>query len=384
MLGNRKLICDTFCEVYDLLKPWIDHDFFNFREHTIIPGAIYMIGRAQVNLNVDKIKNIAENNLATIIISNPAEGSETLKHHMQRIGLIDLCVSGRILLLGGGDMEPEFKFLCFDSFLPKIFDYEENVQASSKITEIFTKQHKPYKFLFLNGRARPNRKYLLHYFQHIGLLDQTIWTNLDTFTGTTSEIHCYINNEDLMLHNMPIKLLDEKYEIDRYRSNLQKQYSTGWAKNDLFEYQGGMEWGDVYINPAPYIDSYFSVVTETIFTYPYSFRTEKLWKPIAMGHPFVVVSNQGFYRDLHNLGFKTFGHLIDENFDTIQHNLTRLKRMRDVIVDLCNSDLPSFLSAARDVCEYNQKHLWEMRDKVRNEFPHRYREFLIEQGVTDE
>jgi hypothetical protein len=51
----------------------------------------------------------------------------------------------------------------------------------------------------------------------------------------------------------------------------------------------------------PYIDTYFSVVTETIFDYPYTFRTEKIWKPMIMGHPFVAAANRGYYRDLHSV-----------------------------------------------------------------------------------
>jgi hypothetical protein len=62
-------------------------------------------------------------------------------------------------------------------------------------------------------------------------------------------------------------------------------------------------------------------VSETVFTYPYSFRTEKIWKPIAIGHPWIAVSNFGYYRDMHELGFKSFGHLIDEKFDLIYNNV---------------------------------------------------------------
>jgi len=384
MLGNRKLVCDTYCEVYDLLQPWIDFDFFDFEKHTVIPNALYMIGRAQVNHNTEKIRSIIENNIAKVVISNPAEGSETLKHHMQRIGFINYCEDGRVLLLGGGDMEPKYKCLQYDSFLPKVFDYDENIEASKRITEIFSKQNKPFKFLFLNGRSRPNRKYLLHYFKHIRLLDQAIWSNLNTLAGTTSEINLYINDKDLMLEEIPVKLLDEKYEVNRYKTNTKQDATSSWMKDTLFTYNGNVEWGDIYINPEPYIDTFFSVVTETIFTYPHSFRTEKIWKPIAMGHPFIAVANQGYYRDLHNLGFKTFAHLIDESFDTIEHNLTRLSRIRDIIIDLCNSDLVSFLRSAQEVCEFNQMHLWEMRNTVRKEFPERYRNFLITQGFIDE
>jgi hypothetical protein len=384
MLGNRLLVCDTFCEVFDLLEPWRDDEFFDFSTHTVKADAIYIIGRAQFNHNLEKVRDIVQNNLAKVILSNPAEGSETLKHHVQRSRFDEYCKSGQLLLLGGGDMEPDYQYLQYDSFLPKIFDYDENVKASLLLKDIFEKIEKPYKFLFLNGRARPNRKYLLHYFKHIGLLEQSIWTNLDTFTGRTQEISLMIDGKELMLETMPLKLLEEKYEVDRYQNNVSKQYDVDWVKTELFQHNNKFEWGDVYLNAMPYVDTYFSVVTETIFTYPYSFRTEKIWKPIAMGHPFIAVANQGYYRDLHNLGFKTFGHVIDESFDSISNNLDRLERIRDVIIDLCKSDLVSFLQNTREICEYNQQHLWHMRDKVRKEFPDRFKQFLINQGVIDE
>jgi hypothetical protein len=118
------------------------------------------------------------------------------------------------------------------------------------------------------------------------------------------------------------------------------------------------------------------VVTETVFDYPYSFRTEKIWKPVAMGHPFIAVANLGYYRDLHNLGFKTFGHLIDETFDLIENSQDRVTRIATVVEDLCRQDLTQFLAAAEDICKYNQQHLAHMRGQVRKEFPERFFQFL--------
>ena len=118
------------------------------------------------------------------------------------------------------------------------------------------------------------------------------------------------------------------------------------------------------------------MVTETVFNYPYSFRTEKIWKPIAIGHPWIAVANQGYYRDLHNLGFQTFGHVIDESFDSIENNQDRLERIAQVIEDLCRQDLASFLKECYNVCKYNQQHLAEMRQQVRQEFPNRFEQFI--------
>ena len=136
------------------------------------------------------------------------------------------------------------------------------------------------------------------------------------------------------------------------------------------------EWGEIYLKSEPYIDSYFSVVTETVFNYPYSFRTEKIWKPVAIGHPWIAVANRGYYRDMQALGFKTFGHIIDESFDLIDNNQDRLERIAMVVEDLCQQDLVKFLKECYNVCKYNQQHFAEMRIKVRKKFPDRFFQFI--------
>ena len=132
----------------------------------------------------------------------------------------------------------------------------------------------------------------------------------------------------------PVKILGPEYEFDFYQDK-QQVADTGYVKYELFNDQ----WGEIYLRAKPYLDTHFSLVTETVFEYPYSFRTEKIWKPIAMGHPWIAVSNRGYYRDMHNLGFKTFQHVIDESFDLIDHNPTRIERIATIIEDLCQQDL---------------------------------------------
>lgn len=356
MLGNRKLVLDTFCEVYDLLKPYADDEFWDFATHEFIPNAIYLIGRQQFTRHVTRIRELVDR--ATIILSNPAEGSETLLKQCQTLGIDKLVEQGRILLIGGGDMASDWHCLQYDSFLPKILDFDQNVQATLSSELIYQQPEKPYKFLFLNGVYRTHRRWLVDAWQHNKLLDQALWTCLDRDLG-------------------PIKLLPPEYEYVDYVDQLEIPTSVNFVKNHLFK----NTWGEVYINPRAYIDTYFSVVTETVFDYPYSFRTEKIWKPIAMGQPFVAVANSGYYRDLHHLGFKTFGHVIDESFDNISDNQLRLTRITDIVTELCQQDLALLLKECYNVCKYNQQHLAEMRLKVRKEFPERFSQFLREQNI---
>jgi hypothetical protein len=374
LINNKKLVLDTHCEVYDLLLPWMDEDFFDFHKHKIVPGAVYLIGRVQMNHNQELIRELVESDTIRVILSNPAEGSSTLKFHCEHVhACADLVKSGKILLIGGGDMDASWPYLLYDSFLPKIHDYEENMQAIAKSPEIYLSKNKPYKFLFLNGRTRTHRKYLREKFQLSGLLDQSLWTWLDRTVGYSLDINLKHNGKDLIGEPHELKFLPTKYEYATYRDRIgTTTASINYVKYDLFDQQ----WGEIYLEAAPYIDTYFSLVTETVFDYPYSFRTEKIWKPVAMAHPWIAVANRGYYRDMHNLGFRTFGHLIDESFDQIEHSQDRIERIAQVVEDLCRQDLDQFLAAAEDVCKYNQQHLAHMRVQVRKEFPERFFQFI--------
>jgi len=358
MINNCKLILDTHCEVYDLLKPWANAEFWNFEEHVnegkLLPSGIYLIGRRQFHLNTNLLRQFTLENTIKIILSNPAEGSDTLRTHCDKeFYVTDLVKSKNILLIGGGDMDSDWPCLQYDSFLPKLYDYSENIGVIQQMNEIYDKKIKPYKFLFLNGRGRSHRQYLINRFGNSEILNQSLWTNLDQANGS-------------------IQYLPPYYEVNQYQHRIDIPTANFYVKHNLFN----DEWGEIYLKAEPYIDTYFSLVTETVFNYPYSFRTEKIWKPVAMGHPWIAVANRGYYRDLHNLGFKTFGHVIDESFDQIDHNPTRLERIATVVEDLCQQDLAKFLEECYTVCKYNQQRLAEMRIKVRQEFPERFFKFL--------
>lgn len=345
-----------------MIKEHADDIFWNFQQHIdsgkLVADAVYIIGRRQIELHVNLLRDvIAQNNNLKVIFSNPAEGSETMRGHCLKYNIFDLANNHKISLIAGGDMEPTYSYLAYENFLPKIFDYTENVQAADRINEIFDKHEKPYKFLFLNGRGRQHRSYLIKEFLSSGLLSQALWSNLDD-RDTSMSVH----------------FLPSKYEVDKYRNQIDQPVTFNRdlaAKHHLFN----QEWGEIYINADAYIDTYFSLVTETVFDYPYSFRTEKIWKPIAMGHPWIVASNRGYYRDIRNLGFQTFGHVIDESFDLIDNSQDRLDRIKLIVEDLCQQDLASFLKECYNICKYNQQHLVELGPKVRQEFPDRFFQF---------
>lgn len=363
-----KIYVDAFAETRDLLADIATDYFYNYSEVEPESGAIYVVGRVEVSRNLDKIKQDLERDDFVLVFTSAAEGSETMLGQLITLGIKELADRGRLKILSGGPMGP-YQHLDLEYFLMRCHQYTENFEAQRHTPEIFEKTQKPYKFLFLNGRLRHHRKWMIRRLDIDGLLDQSLWTCLQTYNHNSRGMTLMHQGQDLMHTLETVRMLPPEYEYERYRQQVEHDFrDIGWVKPHLFR----DEWGDVYINPAPYIDTYFSLVSETVFDSPYSFRTEKIWKPIIMGHPWICMANAGFYQDMRDLGFRTFDGIIDESFDQINDSQRRIEQIYQVVRDLCHSDLPAFLKACEPICIHNQQHAIMLAEQHRTTTPKRF------------
>ena len=86
-----------------------------------------------------------------------------------------------------------------------------------------------------------------------------------------------------------------------------------------------------YVNTALYTDSYFQIVIETNFDADRSggtFITEKTWKPIKFGQPFVIIGPAGTLSTLRAAGYNVFDDVLDNTYDTEQDNTERYFAVR--------------------------------------------------------
>jgi len=97
-------------------------------------------------------------------------------------------------------------------------------------------------------------------------------------------------------------------------------------------------------------DSLLYLVTETVADGQRHHLTEKTFKPIALGMPFVMVGTQGSLEYLRSYGFKTFGHIWDESYDTIADPHQRIAAVASLLKTLCD------LSAAERIALFNLCH----------------------------
>jgi len=366
MLGPHNIVVDEWAEVWDLLRPYAVESFWDWKSVVFDPDKFYIVGRVVLKENWQSITDLARQYPGRIVFCNPAEGSETIKLQLARLRITELVQNRSIRMIASGNLEPGFHELSTDCYFSNIVEYTENLLASE--SDLFADPVKRYEFLFLNGRLRPHRKYLIDALRSQDLLEYALWTNLGS--QVEMEFTSVLQTNKLEY----IRLLPPEYEIPRARPNLKPSLKSGFVKHELF----GNTWGDAIVNPQAYLDTCFSLVTETIFDYPYTFRTEKIWKPMIMCHPFVVAANAGYYRDLRNAGFQTFGHLIDESFDMIDNAKDRADAVVAAIKDICYNGASGFLSAAQEVCKYNYQHLREHNARERNRLPQNLITYLNE------
>jgi len=83
-------------------------------------------------------------------------------------------------------------------------------------------------------------------------------------------------------------------------------------------------------------ESMLYLVTETVATGRRHHLTEKTFKPIALGMPFVIVGTKGSLEYLRSYGFKTFGDFWDESYDDISDDNERIAAIAKTLKDLDN------------------------------------------------
>jgi hypothetical protein len=107
-----------------------------------------------------------------------------------------------------------------------------------------------------------------------------------------------------------------------------------------------------------YISTGIEVVLETLFDDDRWHLTEKILRPIACGHPFMLAATPGALEYLRSYGFRTFSPLINENYDTIQDPVTRLvsitSEMRR-IADLPAQEKQTLFDQLREIALHNRQ-----------------------------
>jgi len=112
----------------------------------------------------------------------------------------------------------------------------------------------------------------------------------------------------------------------------------------------------VNITVEDYKRTFISVVTETLVDDGTLFFSEKIWKPIIVGHPFMVYGNQYSLKYLKSIGFKTFDKWIDESYDNEADRDLRSKMIVNELDKFNNMSLDKLKQIREEmfeICQHN-------------------------------
>ena len=106
------------------------------------------------------------------------------------------------------------------------------------------------------------------------------------------------------------------------------------------------------------LESFLHVVTETCYWGRKKHLTEKIFKPIVLRQPFVLVGCAQNLEYLKSYGFKTFDRWWDESYDQIEDDVARMHAIGKLLADICSKDckqLTGMLHDMEEILEYNYR-----------------------------
>ena len=263
------------------------------------------------------------------------------------------------------------------------------------------KNNKPYKFICLNNYMKDHRLYIINHLVQNGLIDKGIvsarfsldpnkpfynhgvndFGSLDAVNDRFDKFHHALTRDDYTSLSQALPIIIEDDLIDNQHAVNSDMFSQ---ENNSYEFR------DRWVNWEWYANTEFTIANESSFDpdlisqpgifsqyvpdynqtvyYPEApndtgFLTEKTFKPIMYGHPFILVTHPGALERLRKLGFETFPEWFDEGYDNIGESDKRIKHITEqTIHKACTNTLD--INTIKDKLEHNRNHFFNVQTTV--------------------
>jgi len=219
--------------------------------------------------------------------------------------------------------------------------------------------NKPYDFDMLLGARRPHRDYAMLAFTQSNMLDRSIVTYREMFTGGvmdqwTERVQAAYPGTKLKYPYVSPNL-DPTWEV---QENLVKNISP-------------------YMPYEMYRHTNYTVICETLGTSDTFFFSEKTTKPLLGKRLFIMFGAVGFLKNLHKLGFETFSKVVNEHYDNIENHVLRFYHAFEQCQWLSEQDPAEIYSQIQGELEHNcnlvqtlkHKTLKQMHDLLKTKIP---------------
>ena len=302
----------------------------------------------------ENILNDVRNNKAKIVLFFPTEGysGSNLPHYEKDLIIIQSWIdevnipSNNVYYIGGNlcleevaRNDSRIKFNCKGI---STFETWNNFYQYSDIKLEFKPADVKYLYLNMNRMPRRHRLIMLLKLADSGLFNvgrNSFNLMYGSFVSTANH-YCWEFNKEKEYTN---RLCNIGSILDEYKVlNIDTDTTPNLAIN---------------LNIEIFEKTFISLVTETLAADNCIFFTEKIWKPIIIGHPFIVLSGNNTLALLKEYGFRTFDKWIDESYDEASNFdiktdiiINNLKKFNGMTVE----QLKAIRNEMKEVCDHNR------------------------------
>ena len=197
----------------------------------------------------------------------------------------------------------------------------------------------PYRFLNLNRLPKPHRSIIAQE-MFLNHNDKSLWSYTTTSVDDVSKhLERFGYNNKIFTKSLP-KIIDVDQTVNDNSVNFEIQKQA-----------------------------YINIITESIFDKTSTiFYSEKIFKPIATGQPFILVGSSNSLPKLREIGYQTYDGLINEYYDTIEDPNARIKEVIKEInrlSDMTQNEFNNLMSECYKISKHNigvmQKRVSEKR-----------------------
>ena len=270
--------------------------------------------------------------------------------------------------------------------------------------DLFYKNNKPKKFLCLNNYMKDHRIWFVNFLNENNLLDKGIVSarfsldkNKPFYNHGVEKFGNYPNLKDIFIASFN----DDSFDIEKYNSL--KEVLPLIVDDDLIDNKHAVnpdmfndhvnsnnyEFRDRWVNWEWYANTEFTIANESSFTpdlvsqpgifkqympdhsgqlyyetapSDIGFLTEKTFKPIMYGHPFILITHPGALERLRRLGFETFPEWFNENYDLEGDHGKRIKLIGAEVKKACENEMD--INLIRDKLEHNRNHFFSIENAL--------------------
>jgi len=270
------------------------------------------------------------NNLNFYFLADHSTEAESVINELEKVGI----PSSKILMAQNNSFDFESMITKIGNFQLKTFYFPHFLIATPYYMNQYVEEvHNHFQmpkskdFLCLNRRVSTHKYNLLKRLWERGLLENTMWSWVATMFDD--------------------KLINEEF---KNKNGLNRGNSIQ-LEGDVM-YGSDLQFADEYlytINPMWYYSSKVDIVNEThLNKKDVIHHTEKTFKPMYLGMPFITNATKNHLHCLGKLGFKTFESVIDESYNSTSNI--------DSLIDSALMLLEKWdVGEVKDICEFNKE-----------------------------